>query len=161
MDKVTLYRDLNAQLSELFADENDGLANAANLCAVLYHGLPQLNWVGFYFLHGGELILGPFQGRVACVRIGLGRGVCGTAAQRRETIIVPDVHEFPDHIACDSASRSEIVVPLVQEGRLLGVLDLDSPQLARFDLTDQDGLNTSCTLLLAQSDLSKLVAVLP
>src|ERR1700761_6419770 len=99
MDKTTLYRDLKAQLAELFADESDGLANAANLCAVLYHGLPQLNWVGFYFLHGSELVLGPFQGRVACVRIGLGRGVCGAAAQRRETIIVPDVHEFPDHIA--------------------------------------------------------------
>lgn len=157
MDKVTLYRDLNAQLSELFADESDGLANAANLCAVLYHGLPRLNWVGFYFLHGGELVLGPFQGQGACVRIGLGRGVCGAAAQRWETIIVPDVHEFPDHIACDSASRSEIVVPLVHTGRLLGVLDLDSPEVARFDLTDRDGLNTSCTLLLAKSDLSRLV----
>jgi L-methionine (R)-S-oxide reductase len=157
MDKTTLYRDLKAQLAELFADESDGLANAANLCAVLYHGLPQLNWVGFYFLHGSELVLGPFQGRVACVRIGLGRGVCGAAAQRRETIIVPDVHEFPDHIACDSASRSEIVLPLVHKGRLLGVLDLDSPVLARFDLEDRDGLSSSCTLLLAKSDLSKLV----
>jgi GAF domain-containing protein len=158
MDKTPLYRELNAQLTELFADESDGLANAANLCAVLYHGLPQLNWVGFYFLQAGELVLGPFQGQVACVRIGLGRGVCGAAAQRRETLIVPDVHAFADHIACDSASRSEIVVPLVRNGRLLGVLDLDSPQLARFDRADADGLNSSCTLLLAKSDLSKIVA---
>ena len=157
MDKSTLYRELNAQLAELYADESDGLANAANLCAVLYHGLPQLNWVGFYFLKGGELILGPFQGRVACVRIGLGRGVCGAAAQRRTTVIVPDVHEFPDHIACDSASRSEIVVPLVDKGRLLGVLDVDSPILARFDPEDRDGLMAACDLLLAKSDLSKLV----
>jgi L-methionine (R)-S-oxide reductase len=156
MLKKALYRELNAQLAALFADEVDGLANAANLCAVLYHGLPRLNWVGFYFLREGELVLGPFQGRVACVRIALGRGVCGTAAQRRETIIVPDVNEFPGHIACDAASRSEIVVPLLHNERLLGVLDLDSPELARFDVEDREGLNSSCDLLLAKSDLSRL-----
>jgi len=111
MDKATQYRELNTQLAELFADETNGLANAANLCAVLYHELPDLNWVGFYFLQGDELVLGPFQGRVACVRIALGRGVCGAAAQRRETLVVPNVDEFPGHIACDTASRSEIVVP--------------------------------------------------
>jgi L-methionine (R)-S-oxide reductase len=158
MDKTTLYRELNAQLAGLFADETNGLANAANMCAVLYHGLPGLNWAGFYFLQDNELVLGPFQGQVACVRIALGRGVCGTAAQRRQTIVVPDVHAFPGHIACDVASRSEIVVPLVQAGRLLGVLDLDSPELARFDGEDRAGLNTSCELLLAKSDLSRFLA---
>jgi L-methionine (R)-S-oxide reductase len=117
-----------------------------------------LNWAGFYFLQDNELVLGPFQGQVACVRIALGRGVCGTAAQRRQTIVVPDVHAFPGHIACDVASRSEIVVPLVQAGRLLGVLDLDSPELARFDGEDRAGLNTSCELLLAKSDLSRFLA---
>jgi len=158
MDKTTLYRELNAQLAGLFADETNGLANAANMCAVLYYGLPELNWAGFYFLQDNELVLGPFQGKVACVRIALGRGVCGTAAQRRETIVVPDVHAFPGHIACDAASRSEIVVPLVQGGRLLGVLDLDSPELARFDGEDRDGLNTVCQLLLAKSDLYRFLA---
>jgi GAF domain-containing protein len=158
MDKTTLYHELNAQLAGLFAEETNGLANAANMCAVLYHELPKLNWVGFYLLQDGELVLGPFQGKVACVRIALGRGVCGTAAQRRETIVVPDVNEFPGHIACDAASRSEIVVPLLQNGRLLGVLDLDSPELARFDGEDSDGLNTSCNLLLEKSDLSRFLA---
>ena len=154
MDKSTLYHELNAQLAALFADETNGLANAANMCAILYHGLPQVNWVGFYFLQDGELVLGPFQGKVACVRIGLGRGVCGTAAQRRETLIVPDVHAFAGHIACDAASRSEIVVPLLRDGRLLGVLDLDSPELARFDATDREGLTAGCALWLEKSKLS-------
>jgi L-methionine (R)-S-oxide reductase len=158
MDKKTLYQELNAQLAGLFADETNGLANAANMCAVLYHGLPKLNWVGFYFLQGDELVLGPFQGKVACVRIALGRGVCGTSAQRRETLVVPDVDAFPGHIACDAASRSEIVVPLLQHGRLLGVLDLDSPELARFDTQDASGLNSSCHLLLEKSELSKYLA---
>jgi L-methionine (R)-S-oxide reductase len=153
MDKKSLYLELNAQLAGLFSSETNGLANAANMCAVLYHGLPKVNWVGFYFLQGEELVLGPFQGQVACVRIALGRGVCGTAAQQRETLVVPDVHVFPGHIACDPTSRSEIVLPLVQEGRLLGVLDLDSPDLARFDLQDRDGLTVSCNLLLENSEL--------
>ena len=156
MNKATRYHELSTQLAALFADETNGLANAANLCAVLYHGLPELNWVGFYFLQGDELVLGPFQGKVACVRIALGRGVCGTAAQRRETIVVPDVHAFAGHIACDAASRSEIVVPLLQNGRLLGVLDVDSPELARFDREDRDGLNAICSLLLEKSELSRL-----
>jgi GAF domain-containing protein len=132
------------------------LANASNLCALLYQMLPDVNWVGFYFLQGGELVLGPFQGKVACVRIPLGRGVCGTAAERREILVVPDVNEFPGHIACDAASRSEIVVPLVKEGRLLGVLDLDSPHLARFDLEDRSGLAAAADVLLQSSELSKL-----
>ncbi len=116
-------------MAALFAGERNGLANAANMTALLYQALPDLNWVGFYFLEGGELVLGPFQGKVACVRIAVGRGVCGTAAQRKDTVIVPDVHAFAGHIACDEASRSEIVVPLLEDGRLLGVLDLDSPRL--------------------------------
>jgi GAF domain-containing protein len=132
------------------------LANASNLCALLYQMLPDVNWVGFYFLQDGELVLGPFQGKVACVRIPLGRGVCGTAAERREILVVPDVHEFPGHIACDAASRSEIVVPLIKEGRLLGVLDLDSPHLARFDQHDRLGLAAAADVLLQSSDMSRL-----
>jgi GAF domain-containing protein len=157
LSKAHLYRDLAGQLAALFAGERNGLANAANMSALLYQALPDLNWVGFYFLRGGELVLGPFQGKVACVRIALGQGVCGTAARRRETVVVPDVHAFPGHIACDAASRSEIVVPLVQDGCLLGVLDLDSPELARFDQEDALGLNAAVDLLLQNSELNRLV----
>ncbi|HYQ16157.1 MAG TPA: GAF domain-containing protein, partial [Polyangiaceae bacterium] len=134
-----------------------GLANAANLSALLYEALPDLNWVGCYFLRGRELVLGPFQGKVACVRIALGRGVCGSAAESRETIVVPDVHAFPGHIACDAASRSEIVVPLLRGEQLLGVLDLDSPEPGRFDEDDAVGLRAVVDLLLASSDFSRLV----
>jgi len=151
------YRELNGQLDAVLAGESNGLANAANMAAILWQSLPDLNWAGFYFLLGGELVLGPFQGKVACVRIAMGKGVCGTAAGRRETVIVPDVHLFPGHIACDAASRSEIVVPLVRDGRLLGVLDLDSPSMARFDNDDADGLAAAVALLLKHSDLSRLV----
>jgi L-methionine (R)-S-oxide reductase len=157
LSKAAAYRDLNEQLAALFAGERNGLANAANMSALLYQVLPNLNWVGLYFLQGGELVLGPFQGKVACVRIALGRGVCGTAAKRRETVVVPDVHAFPGHIACDAASRSEIVIPLVQQGRLLGVLDIDSPQLARFDQEDAVGLNATVGLFLECSELSRFV----
>ena len=156
LSKAEAYRDLNRQLAALFSGERNGLANCANMCALLYQMLPSLNWVGFYFLQGSELVLGPFQGRVACVRIALGRGVCGTAAERRETLVVPDVQEFPGHIACDAASRSEIVVPLIEQERLCGVLDLDSPELARFDAEDRVGLNAAAALLLEASDLGKL-----
>ncbi len=156
LPKADSYRDLNAQLAALFKDERDGIANAANLAALLYEALPDLNWAGFYFLRGTELVLGPFQGKVACVRIALGRGVCGTAARERRTIVVPDVHAFPGHIACDAASRSEIVVPLLQGDNLLGVLDLDSPREARFDQDDADGLTTAVQLLLDNSDVSRL-----
>jgi L-methionine (R)-S-oxide reductase len=155
LSKAAAYRDLNQQLVALFAGERNGLANAANMCALLYQGLPDLNWAGFYFLQDGELVLGPFQGRVACVRIALDHGVCGTAAARREPLIVADVHEFPGHIACDLSSRSEIVVPLIKRGRLLGVLDLDSPLLARFDEEDREGLNAAVALLLDSSDFGK------
>jgi L-methionine (R)-S-oxide reductase len=155
--KTVAYRELHGQLTALFAGERNGLANAANLSALLYESLPNLNWAGFYFLQGRELVLGPFQGKVACVRIAVGQGVCGTAAERRETVIVQDVQAFPGHIACDAASRSEIVVPLIQKGRLLGVLDLDSPQLARFDQADGVGLNALVALLLECSDLNRYV----
>ena len=157
LPKPAAYREIQQQLAALFAGERNGLANAANMSALLYEALPDLNWVGFYFLQAGELVLGPFQGKVACVRIALGRGVCGTAAERRETLIVSDVNAFPGHIACDAASRSEIVIPLIKDGRLLGVLDIDSPQIARFDREDGVGLNAAAALLLQSSDLERFV----
>ena len=153
LPKAAAYRELQGQLAALFAGERNALANMANMSAVLYEALPQVNWVGFYFLDGRELVLGPFQGKVACVRIPLGSGVCGAAAERCETVIVEDVHAFPGHIACDAASRSEIVVPLIQSGRLLGVLDLDSPDLARFDREDGIGLQGAVDRLLQSTDL--------
>ncbi len=137
--KSKLYRDLAAQLAALLAGEADLIANAANTAALIYHGLPDLNWAGFYFRKGAELVLGPFQGKPACVRIPIGRGVCGTSAARAATVLVPDVHDFPGHIACDPNSRSELVVPLIGDGAVLGVLDLDSPLLARFDELDREG----------------------
>ena len=129
--------DLVSELRALLAGEPDPIANAANTSALVFARLPRLNWVGFYFLQGETLVLGPFQGQPACTRIKLGQGVCGTAAARRETIVVPDVHEFPGHIACDSASLSEIVVPLTIAGKLHGVLDIDSPEHNRFSESDQ------------------------
>ena len=138
-DKAKRYVELTAELDALLSGEPDPVANAANAAAAIYHSLPELNWAGFYFLRGGELVLGPFQGRPACVRIGLGKGVCGTAAAERRSVLVPDVEAFPGHIACDSASRSELVVPLLGSAGLLGVLDLDSPLLARFDDADRAG----------------------
>jgi GAF domain-containing protein len=156
LPKPEQYRGLDQQLAALFADESDGLANAANMAALLYEALPALNWVGFYFMRGGELVLGPFQGKVACVRIALARGVCGTAARERRIVVVPDVHAFPGHIACDAASRSEIVLPLLHEGRLLGVLDLDSPLAARFDQADAHGLARAVTTLLTHSDMTRV-----
>lgn len=137
--KQTLYRELAVELGGLLADEPDVVANAANAAAAIYHALPDLNWAGFYFLRGRELVLGPFQGRPACVRIPVGRGVCGAAAAARRTILVQDVEAFPGHIACDVASRSELVVPLFAGDRLTGVLDLDSPMVGRFDADDQNG----------------------
>lgn len=137
--KAALYDELAGELAALLHGEPDGIANAANAAAAIYHALPDLNWAGFYLLRGKELVLGPFQGRPACVRIPLGKGVCGTAAQQRRTLLVPDVAAFPGHIACDIASRSELVVPLLAADRLLGVLDLDSPIPARFDAADSAG----------------------
>jgi GAF domain-containing protein len=142
LDKPGLYGALADSLRSLLAGEPDRIACAANMAALLYWSLPDLNWAGFYLLDAasGDLLVGPFHGKPACVRIPLGRGVCGTAAAQRATVIVRDVHEFPGHIACDSASNSEIVVPILAGERLLGVLDLDSPRLARFDDDDARGL---------------------
>jgi len=137
--KPDIYRDLAKELTALLAGETDRIANAANMAALLYHGLPDLNWAGFYFRRGQELVLGPFQGKPACVRIALGKGVCGIAASRGATVLVPDVHDFPSHIACDPVSRSELVVPLIEAGKVSGVLDLDSPLVGRFDEADQTG----------------------
>ena len=145
--KDALYRDLAEELDALLTGETDPTANAANAAAAIFHSLPQVNWVGFYFLRDDALVLGPFQGRPACVRIVVGAGVCGTAARERRSIVVPDVGAFPGHIACDTASRSELVVPLLRDGQLLGVLDLDSPDLARFDAEDQAGCETLAAIV--------------
>ena len=140
--KPEQYAQLAAQARALVHGEPDRIANAANLAALVYHALPGLNWVGFYFYDGNELVVGPFQGLPACVRIALDRGVCGAAATTRQTQRIADVEAFPGHIACDAASRSELVVPLVRGGQLVGVFDLDSPLLDRFDAEDQDGLES-------------------
>ncbi|MBU6165093.1 MAG: GAF domain-containing protein [Alphaproteobacteria bacterium] len=148
------YAQLHQQLALLIGDERDFVANMANMAALIFHQLPDLNWAGFYLLKDGELVLGPFQGKPACIRIALGRGVCGTAAATRITQLVPDVHAFPGHIACDADSRSEIVVPLIAAGRLIGVLDLDSPKPGRFDEDDRAGLEAAAGLLLDASLLN-------
>lgn len=152
--KVDFYASFNRQLAAVLQGERDWVCNLAQTSALLMQLLPDLNWAGFYLLKQDELVLGPFQGKVACVRIKVGSGVCGTAAAQRATVVVPDVHQFPGHIACDSASNSEIVVPLLHHGRLLGVLDLDSPKFSRFDTEDAAGLEESMRLLLAASDSS-------
>ena len=154
--KSDLYAQLAAQLSSLLAGERDLIANAANFSSLIFHSLPDLNWAGFYFVKDDELVLGPFQGRPACVRIAMGKGVCGTAAAEGVTTIVPNVHEFPGHIACDSASNSEIVVPLVKGERLIGVLDLDSPLFGRFDNEDDQGLNRLVSVLIQSSELQEI-----
>jgi len=145
--KPELYAELLEQLDALTANEPDAVANMANAAALIWQGLPDLNWAGFYRLIGDELVLGPFQGLPACIRIALGKGVCGMAAATRATQLVADVHAFPGHIACDATSESELVVPIVSDGRLLGVLDLDSPMKARFDAEDQAGCEALVALL--------------
>jgi GAF domain-containing protein len=150
----TDYTALAADLKALLGDEQDWLANAANTCALIFERLPLLNWAGFYFLRGEELVLGPFQGKPACVRIPLGRGVCGTAAAERKTQLVVDVHQFPGHIACDTASNSEIVVPLVSADRLVGVLDLDSPHIGRFTESDREGIEQLAAIFVEASELT-------
>lgn len=147
--KPEQYAQLLDQARGLLHGEHDRIANAANLSALVYHALPDLNWVGFYFYDGRELVVGPFQGKPACVRIALGRGVCGTAAVTRQTQRIADVHAFDGHIACDAASASELVVPLYADDRLIGVFDLDSPQVNRFDAEDQRGLEALAGLFLA------------
>jgi L-methionine (R)-S-oxide reductase len=146
--KAGLYEELAVQARGLLADEHDRIANAANFAALVWHALPSINWCGFYFFDGVELVVGPFQGKPACVRIALGKGVCGTAAASRETQVVKDVYEFPGHIACDVASRSEIVVPLYEGARLLGVWDVDSPEVARFEEEDRVGMQRLCGIFM-------------
>jgi GAF domain-containing protein len=147
--KAEQYQEVLAQARALLSDETDRIANAANFSALVYHTLPDLNWSGFYFFDGAELVVGPFQGKPACVRIALGKGVCGTAAQTRETQVVRDVHEFPGHIACDSASQSEIVVPLIaKDGSLVGVWDVDSPVVNRFNADDARGMEALCKVFM-------------
>jgi L-methionine (R)-S-oxide reductase len=157
-DKQAGYERLAQELAALLADESDPIANAANTAALLFDALPEVTWAGFYFLResprGPELVVGPFQGKPACVRIALGRGVCGTAAARRTTLIVPDVNAFPGHIACDAASQSEVVVPLVAAERVVGVLDLDSPRRSRFDEVDGRGLERLAALFIAASRMA-------
>ncbi|MCD9045509.1 MULTISPECIES: GAF domain-containing protein [unclassified Luteimonas] len=147
-DKPQQYAQLAEQARALLHGERDRVANAANLSALVYHALPDLNWVGFYFFDGTELVVGPFQGQPACVRIPLDRGVCGAAARTRTTQRIDDVHAFPGHIACDAASRSELVVPLADGERLVGVFDIDSPQPARFDAEDQAGLEAVAAIFM-------------
>jgi len=154
--KPEQYAQLLEQARALLHGERDRIANAANLSALVYHALPQLNWVGFYFYDGSELVVGPFQGLPACVRIPLDKGVCGAAARTRTTQRIEDVHAFPGHIACDSASNSELVVPLVLDGELIGVFDLDSPVHARFDVEDQAGLEAIARAFLDSLDVESL-----
>jgi L-methionine (R)-S-oxide reductase len=145
--------ELLAQARALLEGERDPVANAANLAALVFHTLPDLNWAGFYWMKGGELVLGPFQGKPACVRIAVGRGVCGTAVKERRTIVVPDVNAFPGHIACDPASRSELVVPVLKHGTVIGVLDLDSPTPSRFGDTEARALERLVADFVAATDL--------
>jgi GAF domain-containing protein len=152
--KPEFYASLAQQLTGLLEGERDMIANAANMSALIFQFLPDLNWAGFYFMRGGELVLGPFQGKTACVRIAVGRGVCGTAVERKASVVVPDVHAFPGHIACDSASRSELVVPLIKNGQVLGVLDLDSPNPNRFDEADREGCERLVQIYLAASEIA-------
>ncbi|CAB3752252.1 GAF domain-containing protein [Paraburkholderia solisilvae] len=153
LPKPAFYAELEQQARALLAGESNQVANAANFSALLYHAMPLLNWAGFYFLIDGELVVGPFQGKPACVRIAIGRGVCGTAAATKQTQLVPDVHAFADHIACDAASQSEIVIPLItRAGELLGVLDLDSPVPARFDEEDRKGLEALARVFVESID---------
>ena len=156
MDKPTFYEQLAADLAALLAGERDPIANAANTAALLYERMEAVNWAGFYFRQGDELVLGPFQGKPACVRIALGRGVCGTAAARRETIVVPNVHAFAGHIACDAASNAEVVVPILRGDRVIGVLDIDSPVLDRFDAADVRGLERIVAVFCRGTDLDAL-----
>lgn len=144
---ATIYESLLVQVGALLSPETDWLANLANTAAVLFHTLPDLNWAGFYLSKQGELVLGPFQGKPACVRIPWGKGVCGTAVEQKKTVVVPDVHLFPGHIACDEASRSEIVIPIIQDGNVWGVLDVDSPYKGRFSALDQAYLEKLVDLL--------------
>jgi L-methionine (R)-S-oxide reductase len=157
--KSARYASIARRLEALLAGERDFLANTANTAALIFELGGDLNWAGFYFLQGEELVLGPFQGRTACVRIAMGTGVCGTAARNRETLVVPNVHQFEGHIACDAASNAEIVVPLLDADQLLGVMDLDSPTVDRFDEEDRSGVEELARIYLRSTDLSPLRAM--
>ena len=150
-DKSEFYRELGQQLEALLGGESDPIANAANTSALLFNTMPDLNWAGFYLMRDAELVLGPFQGMPACVRIPVGRGVCGAAVERRQSMLVEDVHAFPGHIACDAASRSGLVVPLIRDGAVIGVIDLDSPSVSRFDTADQAGIEAIAAIYLKAS----------
>lgn len=152
-DSPAVLDELAEQARALLEGERDPVANAANLSALIFATVPDLNWAGFYWMKGGELVLGPFQGKPACVRIAVGKGVCGTAVAERRTILVPDVHAFPGHIACDSASNSEVVVPVVKDGRVIGVLDVDSPRLARFGEAEAKAFEAVARLYVECTDL--------
>lgn len=152
-----MYEDLNKKLIALIGNENDFIANASNFTSFIYNELGDLNWVGFYFYDNKELVLGMFQGKPACIRIHLGKGVCGTAAEKRKTIVVDDVHKFPGHIACDEASNSEIVIPIIIDNKLIGVLDIDSPKINRFKFTEQIGLENLLKILIQNSDFTKII----
>ncbi len=157
-DSPAFYAGLRDQLDALIGDERDAIANLANAAALIWHSIPDVNWTGFYLRrHESELVLGPFQGKPACVRIAVGRGVCGTAVQREASVLVPDVHAFPGHIACDDASRSELVVPLFHAGRVVGVLDLDSPTVGRFSEADRLGCEALMALLQDRTDLDSVL----
>lgn len=149
----TRYHELLAQTKSMFERERHPIANAANFAALIYHGVADLNWAGFYFLEGEELVLGPFCGKPACVRIPLGKGVCGAAARTQQTVVVEDVHTFPGHIACDSSSNSEIVVPLLKDDRLIGVFDVDSPSTGRFGDADRQGMEVLVAAFMERTDL--------
>jgi L-methionine (R)-S-oxide reductase len=151
--KKELYEYLSTQVENLLAEERDRIANCANFCSLLFYTLPDINWMGFYFLRDKQLLVGPFQGKPACVRIAMGQGVCGMVAAKRETLIVPNVHEFSGHIACDTASNSEMVLPVVEDQRLIAVLDIDSPVYNRFDTQDQKGMERLLTLLMSRTDM--------
>ena len=151
--KTAVYESVRSALRDLIADQTDFLANISNFAALLFTSLPDLNWAGFYLLRGSDLVLGPFQGKPACSCIAVGDGVCGTAALRRAAVLVPDVHAFPGHIVCDEASQSEIVLPVFKDRRLVGVLDLDSPQLGRFDEVDREQIEALLQVLMAGTDV--------
>lgn len=156
IDKTELYTVLNEQLSALLADEKDIIANMSNFTSLLYHSIKDINWLGFYILKDGELVLGPFQGKPACIRIAIGQGVCGTAAKKKETVIVQNVHEFDGHITCDTVSNSEIVVPIINKKQIFGVLDIDSPNFDRFDEDDKIGLERLINTLIDKSNLNRV-----
>ena len=153
-DKPMFYKDLAQSLHSLLCEERDPIANMANMASLLYFSLPSINWSGFYLFNGQELVLGPFHGKPACVRIQMGKGVCGTSAFKRETLMIENVHEFPGHIACDADSKSEIVIPMIKDDIIIGVLDIDSPIFARFDEDDKNGLQQQIEILLSATDFT-------